>query len=191
MDKTNQPIGRILLKNVRLAFPNLFEPSSVNGEGKPRFSATLILDADDPQIEEIRTRQLAVARDKWREKAGQILKGLEKQDRMALHDGDTKSRYDGFDGKFYISASTPENRPPMVVDRDRTPLSARSGRPYAGCYVNASVELWVQDNQYGQRVNAQLRGIQFFADGESFGGGGSQASVDEFEEYEVDDIPFV
>jgi hypothetical protein len=178
---TTQPTGRILLKNVRLAFPNLFEPTTVAGEGKLRYSATLLIPADHPQIEEIKAAQLAIATAKWAGKAATIVKGLDKQDKLALHDGDTKSKYDGFPGNFFISAAAQENAAPTVIDRDRSPLSARSGRPYAGCFVNASIELWAQDNSYGQRVNAQLRGIQFYQDGDSFSAG-RPADADEFEE---------
>lgn len=177
----NQPTGRILLKNVRLAFPNLFEPTTVAGEGKPRYSATLIIPADHPQLAEIRAKQDAVAQAKWGQKAAAVVKGLDKQDKLALHDGDTKVKYDGFPGNFFISAAAQENAAPTVIDRDRSPLSARSGRPYAGCFVNASLEFWAQDNSYGQRINAQLRGIQFYADGDSFSAG-RPADADEFEE---------
>jgi hypothetical protein len=175
------PASRLLLKNLRLAFPNLFEATTVAGEGKPRYSATLLIPADHPQIEEIRKAQIAVATAKWGAKAAAILKGLEKQDKLALHDGDTKSKYDGFPGNFFISAAAQENAAPTVIDRDRSPLSIKSGRPYAGCFVNASIELWAQDNNYGQRVNAQLRGIQFYSDGDSFSAG-RPADADEFEE---------
>lgn len=187
MTTSANPIGRILIKDARLAFPNLFEATTVNGEGAPRYSATLILPADHPQLEEIRAKQIAVAKAKWLDKAPAIMKGLDKQDRLALHDGDVKAKYDGFAGNFFIAASAQENKPPTVVDRDRSPLSARSGRPYAGCFVNASIELWVQDNAYGQRINAQLRGVQFLRDGDSFGSGGGAASADEFEALEVED----
>lgn len=181
MSTQAKPIGRILLKNVRLAFPNLFEPTTVAGEGKPRYSACLLIPADHPQIAEIRAAQGAIAKEKWHDKAATIVRGLDKQDKLALHDGDTKSNYDGFPGNFFINAAAQENAAPTVIDRDRSPLSARSGRPYAGCFVNASIELWAQDNSYGQRVNAQLRGIQFYADGDSFSAG-RPADADEFEE---------
>ncbi|WP_244126983.1 ssDNA-binding protein, partial [Xylella fastidiosa] len=64
---------------------------------------------------------------------------------------------------------------------DRTPLAAQDGRPYAGCYVNANIELWAQDNNYGKRINASLGGVQFLRDGEAFAGGGV-ASVEDFED---------
>lgn len=182
---TNQPIGRILLKNVRLSFAQgLFEATTMPGadaNAKPKFNCGLIIPPDHPQIEEIRTKQKAVAKEKWNAKADAIFKALEKQDKLALHDGDAKPNYDGYPGNFFLSPSAQENAAPTVIDRDRTPLKKTSGRPYSGCYVNASIELWAQDNGYGQRMNAQLRGIQFFADGDSFSAG-RPADSDEFED---------
>lgn len=177
---TNQPIGRILLKDVRLAFPNLFEPTTVNGEGKPRYSATFILPADHPQLEEIRQKIEAVAREKWKDKAAAILNSLYKTGKVALHDGDEKAQYDGFAGNLFVTASAQENAAPIVIDRDRSPLTQRSGRPYAGCYVNVSLEFWAQDNAYGKRINCTLRGVQFYQDGDSFSAG-RPASADEFD----------
>lgn len=175
------PIGRILLKNVRLSFPALFEPTTVAGEGKPRYSAALLIGTDHPQLAEINQKIEAIAKDKWKDKGAAVLAGLRKTDKVALHDGDTKTQYDGFPGNWFISAASQENAPPTVIDRDRSPLSAKSGRPYAGCFVNASLEFWAQDNQYGKRVNCTLRGIQFYADGDSFSAG-RPADADEFDE---------
>jgi hypothetical protein len=73
---------------------------------------------------------------------------------------------------------------PLVIDKDKSPLTEQDGKPYAGCFVNASVELWPQDNNYGKRVNASLRGVQFFRDGDAFAGGGA-ASEDEFDDLAV------
>jgi hypothetical protein len=92
---------------------------------------------------------------------------------------------------MYVSAASKTR--PLVLDSNKTPLTDEDGKPYGGCYVNASIEIWAQDNQFGKRINAQLRGIQFVKDGDAFGGGGSPASADEFEELEatsegVDDL---
>lgn len=169
----------IKLKNVRLAFPALFEAKTVNGEGDPAFSAVFLLDADDPQVAEINQALVAVAKEKWGQKADAILKQLRAAGKVALRDGDEKAQYDGFEGNFYLSARMSTR--PTVVDRDRTPLVAADGRPYAGCYVVASVELWAQDNGYGKRINAGLRGVQFLRDGDAFGGL-RPATPDEFDD---------
>jgi acyl-CoA synthetase (AMP-forming)/AMP-acid ligase II len=180
---TAAPSGRILLKNVRLAFPKLFEAVAVNAGDKPQFGATLIIPLDHPQIDEIVSKMDAVGREKWGDKWTTTKKLLEKQDRLALHDGDLKAKYDGFAGNYFISANAKEDTPPTIIDRDRSPLTARSGRPYAGCYVNASLDFWPQKDhpKGGSRINAQLRGVQFFEDGDAFSAG-RPADSDEFED---------
>jgi len=174
---------KILLKDVRLAFPVLFEARTVNGEGKPAFSASFLMDGADPQVEAINNAIEQVAKDKWGAKAPTVLKQMRAQDKACLHDGDLKADYDGFGGCLYVSARNPVR--PLTIDRDRSPLTEADGRPYAGCFVNASIELWAQDNNYGKRVNASLRGVQFLRDGDAFAGGGA-ASEDEFDMVEDD-----
>lgn len=173
---------KIALANVRLAFPALFEAKTVNGEGEPAFSASFILPANHPQIAKIKEALEQLGKDKWGAKWPQVKKEIEAKDRTALHDGDTKADYEGYAGNFFISARNKTRV--TVVDRDRTPLVQADGKPYAGCYVNASIELWCQDNNYGKRINASLRGVQFLKDGEAFAGGGV-ASEDEFEDLDV------
>ncbi len=70
---------------------------------------------------------------------------------------------------------------PTVIDRDRTALIQADGRPYAGCYVNAVVDIWAQDNNFGKRINASLSGVQFLRDGDAFAGGGV-AAPDDFDD---------
>lgn len=170
---------KLLLKNVRLAFPNLWTATTVNGEGKPAFSASFLLPKNHPQIEEIRKAMRSVAKAKWAAKADAVYAIAEKTDKLALHDGDTKAQYGGFEGNLFV-ASRSQVRP-SVFGPDLSPLSESDGKPYAGCYVNANIEFWAQDNNYGKRINAQLRGVQFLRDGDSFGGGSGAAAEDEFE----------
>jgi hypothetical protein len=73
-----------------------------------------------------------------------------------------------------------------VVDLQGNPLVTTDGKPYAGCYVNANIDVWWQDNKYGKRVNASLRSVQFVKDGESFGAGPLDAAK-EFEDVTADE----
>ncbi len=181
-----QPIGRIMLKGVRLSFAQgLVKASTVPGAGadaKPKWNCGLILDPDHPQLAEIKKIQERVAKDKWKDKGKAIHDALEKKDRLALHDGDGKPSYDGYPGNFFLSPNADENKRPTMLDGSKNNLDEKAVARvlYSGCYVNASIELWAQDNQFGQRINSQLRGIQFLRDGDAFGSGGS-ASEDEFE----------
>ena len=170
---------KLKLNNVRLSFPVLFEAKTVNGEGKPAFSASFLIDPADPQVKALNQAIEQVARDKWGAKADAILKQMRATDKVALHDGDLKSNYDGFPGNLYVSARSTTR--PLVIDKDKSPLTEQDGKPYAGCYVNASIELWAQDNNYGKRVNASLRGVQLVRDGDAFAGGAA-AGEDEFDD---------
>lgn len=179
-----QPIGRIMLKNVRLSFAQgLFNATVMAGsalDAKPKFNCGLIIAPDHPQLKEIRQKQEAVAKEKWKEKAPAILKALEKQDRLALHDGDIKPNYDGYPGNFFLSPSAQETSRPTLLNSNKGNVTEKDGVLYSGCYVNASIELWAQDNGFGQRVNCQLRGVQFWRDGDAFAAG-RPADSDEFE----------
>jgi hypothetical protein len=170
---------KLKLLNVRLAFPQLFEAETVAGEGKPAHSGTFLIDPADPQVKAINAAIDATAKEKWGAKADGILKQMRAADKVCLHNGDLKATYDGFPGNLFISARNPLR--PTVVDADKTPLTEKDGRPYAGCYVHVVLELWAQDNQYGKRVNATLMGVQFYKDGDSFTGGGV-ASADDFDD---------
>ena len=170
---------KVNLKNVRLSFPNLFEPQQVQGQGKPRYSASFLLLPSDPQVAALNKAIDEAGKEKWKDKAPAILTALRAQDKVALHNGDLKADYDGYAGMYYVSAGNLVK--PLVLDRDKTVLAPADGKPYGGCYVNAQIEVWAQDNQFGKRVNASLLGVQFFKDGDAFAAG-APASADDFED---------
>lgn len=160
-----------MIRNARLAFPQIWEPKTVNGEGEPSFSALLIIDAKDPQIKLIEAEIEKTALNKWGAKAQEMMRLMKAKGNLALHNGEEKANYDGFgEGTMYVSCRAKASQRPLIVDRNRNMLTINDGRPYAGCYVNAMVDFWAQDNNYGKRVNAQLGGLQFVQDGDAFSG---------------------
>ena len=163
------PDNQIKLLNVRLSFPDLWKAKAVTEGAEPKFGAHFLLDKKEAadQIKQIKAEIWALAKEKWQDKAKEMIqKG---KIHVCLHEGNEKE-YDGYtDDNMFISANSP-NRP-LIIDWDKGPLSKEDGRPYAGCYVNAIIRLWVQDNQFGKRVNAELLGVQFAKKGEAFGGG--------------------
>jgi hypothetical protein len=170
---------KIKLLNVRLAFPVLWTAKAFGGEGKADFGASMLIDPADPQVKTINAAIDATAKEKWGAKAPEILKTLRATDKVCLHNGDSKASYEGFPGNLFVSARNAAR--PTVVGPDKSPLVEADGKPYAGCYVHAVLELWAQDNKFGKRVNATLMGVQFYADGDSFTGGGV-ASEDDFDD---------
>ena len=171
---------KISLKNVRLSFPDIWEPRAINAGDTPRFGATFLIDPKDPQVAEIRNAIKQVASEKWGAKAAAQLAAIEAAQKTCLHDGNTKA-YDGYAGMLYVSAGAPEDKPPLVLGLDRRPLAKASGQPYAGCYVTAVIDIWAQDNAFGKRINAGLKGVQFARHGDAFSGS-APATVDDFED---------
>lgn len=170
-------MSKITLKNVRISFPSVFRKATFSGE-ETKFEATFLMDKEDQadQIAGIEGKIDALLKEK--------LKGVKlKADKICLKDGDDID-YAGYAGNMSIKASSAKR--PLVLGRDRSPLTEEDGKIYAGCYVNAIIELWAQNNTYGKRINANLLGVQFIKDGEPFADGVS-ASVNDFDVFDDDD----
>lgn len=182
MEKTT-PAARVMLLRTRLAFPTLNEAEAFQGEGAKRFSGTLLFEKDSESHKACKAAMLAAAEAKWPGKGAAAVKALSAGLKTALQDGDTKTQYDGFEDMMFVSAHSQAANPPRLLDGQRKELPRNTGMIYPGCYVNASIEFWAQDNKWGKRINAQLRGVQFCADGDSFAAG-TAASPDEFGEVE-------
>ena len=184
---------KVQLLAVRLAFADIFEPVKIGDDpsSKPRFGCILILPPalkamhvkDDKSVVQFPMAEVVrqVAAEKWKAKAEGVLTVLRQKDRVAYVAGPKANKtgdiYDGFEGMHHVRTSN-EARP-ILLDRNKSPLTQADGRPYAGCYVNASIDLWAQDNKWGQRINATLLGLQFVRDGDAFSAG-ARPSEDDF-----------
>lgn len=114
---------KVKLSNVRLAFPDLFEATQVNGQGDYKFRATFLIPKNRTDlIEAIESAIKQVATAKWGAKADAVLKSIRGNSmRFNFRDGDEKIEYDGYADHMYIGASNKAR--PLVIDRDRwTPL---------------------------------------------------------------------
>ena len=171
---------KIHLRDVRLLYAAaLFEPQrGPNGEGDLKHSATFGFPPTHPAHQALKEGFRKVAEEKWGAKAAETFAALKAGDRLCLHDGAAKADKEGYAGNMYVSANN--NLKPLIIDGLKQPLTANTGKPYSGCYVNATIELWAQDNRFGKRINANLMGVQFLRDGQRLSGGGV-ASADDFE----------
>lgn len=179
---------KVKLDNVRLSFPSLHTPEQFQGEGTFNYRAQFLFEPGSKTHKDIMEKIGAVAKEKWTEKKyKQILETIKTQsNKFCIADGNTKD-YDGYKGMLALSASRKrESGKPLVIDRNKTPLTAEDGKPYAGCYVNATVEIWAQDNpKWGKGIRAQLLAVQFLKDGDAFGAGAA-GDPDEFEDLSME-----
>lgn len=179
MTEQKQKDTLVRLDDVRIAFcSSLWVPEQVNGQGKPAHSASFLMPLTHPALADLKEAIRSVAIGKWGDEAGPILQQLVAGDRVCLRSGDRKANYQGFAGNMFVSSRSYSR--PLIIAQDKSALLASDGKPYSGCFVNAQISIWAQANQYGKRINAQLGGVQFLRDGESFGGG-HIADVSEFD----------
>ncbi len=170
----------IKMANVRLSFPSLFQTEIFGGDDTGKYTATFILDKKEHSetIREVRNEIARLTKEAFR---GKNLPA----DRITLKEGDDLDK-DFYVGKMTIKASTKKR--PLVLNRDKTPLTEEDGVIYAGCHVNAIISLWAQDNNFGKRINGTLEGVMFAGHGEPLSSGG--IDVAEFDMFESDDMPF-
>lgn len=182
----------IYLSNVRLSFPHIIEPQvRVNDAGASRstYGADFIMAPNDPGFTQFMQQYAALAVTKWGEHANQVMQmihadrksrcygsGVEKVDKK------TFKPYLGYDGMAYITAVG--DKPPQMIQLDGKPIDpantmayqAMARKMYGGCYVNAAIKPWLQENKHGRGVRCDLVAIQFAKDGEPFGEGVVDAS---------------
>jgi Protein of unknown function (DUF2815) len=173
------------LKNLRCSFPELGEPRYYQDKkqrenDQRRWSITLLIPYSDPQLKLINDAIEATAKDKWGAKAPVYLENMRGDSKLrCLSDGKTKA-YDGYADHWALTAHRKENDGrPLVLDSDRSPIyqpnneiyPGKQGRIYAGCYVNAHLNFWTQDNSNGRAVRADFLGVQRMRDGDAFSGG--------------------
>ena len=193
---------KLMLRNVRLSFPNIWRPDVVKGrqgekEGKPTYNCNVLIPHADPQIALINKAIEDVVADKWKEKAPLMLQEIRAKDRVPLHNGDFKADYDGYAGMYFLTARS-ETKPlivglvPWQVDDNGQPmrdakgklipneLQETDGRPYGGCYVNLNIDIYAYTKPVNG-VTAGLKGIQFVGDGDAFAGG-PPADPEEFDD---------
>lgn len=169
---------------VRLSFPDLFEAVQYEGKGPFRYNATFLLKPDGENDKKVRAAIAEAANEKFGKKAAVTLKSIENNSNKNCYvPGDLKD-YDGYQGTMALSSHRKQDAGrPLVIDQNKQPLTVADGKPYAGCYVNATVDIYAQDGQ-NTGVRCGLKGVQFAADGDAFSGGGV-ADPDDFDEIDA------
>jgi len=179
---------RVTLKDVRLSYPQLFKARAFGKgkDGEPAFSASFLIDKDS----KIGQANIAAVDDaiyeakiaKWgsKDKFPKF-----KDDKICFHDGDDDEDAPEKQGMMVLSARN--YKKPRVLDRDKQDVVEADGIVYGGCYVDAIVRIWAQDNEWGKRINCSLEGVRFRRDGEAFGA--APFDPDEFEDLDDDERP--
>lgn len=188
----------ILLKDstenpLRLSFNDLWEAKQFRGKGEFRYRAVALLGKAGPQLKIVEAAILAEAQKTWPDK---LPKPTEEGDTFAwqamlrsfkgnslkfcLTNGDLTDT-DGHAGMVVLAANRKQIQGgPEVVDFNKVPLEEGSGKPYSGCYINLSAEIWAQNNE-NKGIRCCLLAVQYVRPGDAFAGG-TRPSADVFDD---------
>jgi hypothetical protein len=196
----------VWLMDIRLSYFYGFDPyegTNEAGQITKTYCTHAIMESTHPDLEKVRQAQREVARAGWGEemvasvdangnavqlpKWQAIMQKLAQQDRLCLHNGNiSKAGEEAYAGKFFVSANS-KVRPTIVATRGGQNVQVQKGdtdAPYSGSRANVLVSVYCQGpngkpSKFGQRINAQLMGVQFLRHDTAFGGG-RVAKMEEF-----------
>lgn len=182
----------IMLKDVRIAFPAIAEKQAI-GDGEPAYGAKFIIVPSSPLVKVLDDGMLAVAKgmDKWKPNNEAIFNKLKEDKKVSFIHAPYCNKngvpYLGFENMFSLGSRNASTQP-TVFDKYGNQVQGVEqikALIYSGCYVNAKIQLWAQDNTYGRRINASLLGVMFSKDGDAFGGA-APAKKEDFASMAVD-----
>lgn len=182
--------NKIVLKNVRISYAHIWEPHSIEGEDKKKFSASLIVSKNDKaQIKAINAAIEAAKemgktnKSKWK---GKIPANL----RISFRDGDVDRPEDeAYENAYFINANS--NTRPGVVNKKLEPIMDQD-EVYSGCFAAVSITFYPYDTPKSG-IAAGLNHIMKLKDGEPLGGRSSAESdfagiaIDDDDDLEDDD----
>jgi len=198
---------KVIVRNVRLGFNDLFEPKSVM-DGDPKYSCTLIC-SDETEItvngKKVAHGSMMQVIDKvLKDKLGKVPAkfknwvyckadgSLGAREEYTNDDGEYHAGFDA--DTFYMSCAKRADKAPngiKVMDQNKEPITAASGRLFAGCYVNVILDVYAMEGKAGVTVQASLEGVQLLRRGESLGITPIDADAEfDIEETTEDENPF-
>lgn len=178
------------LTDVRLSHSKLYEAVEyAAGDGRPRRSANFIVEKGSPTDKLIEAEIAAKVADAFPkpEAAKKWLAGIRGQKTQ-----DCYRAYKDDDGFMNLASHrSAKDGPVGVYDNVIDPqtkkvrvLGENEGRPYDGCYVNATVDIYLQTKGENQGIRCSLIAVQFARDGDAFSGT-KAPSPDDFEAMET------
>ena len=176
-------MGKLILKNVRFSYVNVFEPRE-NDRGKMEYSVCILLPkSDEAQIKQVQDEIATLSADAL----SSIFKGKSKLPstfKIPLHDGDEEKEGNAtFEGMMYLNARS--QRKPEIIDRAKKPITPESGDFYSGAWGMVSVNLYTFDTEGAKGIGVGLNNILKTKDDTKFAGGSTAA--EDFGSIELDD----
>lgn len=178
MTAKNQRNDVLVLKNVRLSFPKLFEKVKTNDTGVPKYSLACLMDPETKHgaanIQAVKDMQMRIAKSVWKDNAEKVLRAVDR-DRRLLRNGEHATNqegdvYAGYEGMNYITASS--TREFKILNRDKS-IAGKNDQEkfYGGCYADVVLACYAitDRDKGGNGLFASIEIVRWRADGEPFG----------------------
>lgn len=175
---------KVQLRNVRASYVNVHTPRKKNDDQEAKYEITFILD------EKVNATEIAAIKKAQAELMNDPKFGGKKPLKFALRKGDdTPDRADDpalGPNKWTVGARSKIK--PKIVDILKNELSVDSGKPYSGCYVHATIDVYPYNNVKEQTrgISSEIIAVMFVKDGERLGGRGPVDVDEEFGDVEAD-----
>lgn len=177
-------MGKLILKNVRFSYVNVFEPRE-NDRKKLEYSVCILLPKSDKAQIKIVQDEIAALQKEFMETKMKGKTKLPPGFKIPLHDGDDEKEGNAtFEGMMYLNART--QRKPEVIDRAKKAITPESGDFYSGAWGAVSVNLYTFDTEEGAKgIGVGLNNIMKTKDDTKFAGGST--AIEDFGNIVLDD----
>lgn len=169
----------VVLKNVRISFPDLFKPGKPMNEGDAaKYGCQSIIDKGSEAETAAKAAMMQTAQETFGPNWKAIVQAMEKT-KKCLRNGDDNldkegNIREGYAGKMYLVARNKAK--PALVGRKNPDgtfqyLTEEDGKPYGGCFANVKVDIKAMKakEKIPNQIYASLLAVQFVRDGDAFG----------------------
>ena len=163
----------IKLKNCRFSYAHLWEPRAAPGSTDKKFSVSLIIPKDHPQIGDIKAAIAKEIDEKWPDPKKRPAKL-----NNPLRDGDAERPNDAaYEGSYFINASCFDKYPPLVYDGQQQKVLDNSFWT-SGDYGHCLFDLYPFEKPQNRGIGVGLKQVMFLRKGEPLGYSNSKPAFD-------------
>jgi hypothetical protein len=169
---------------VRFSYAHVFEPSSMDGDTKEKYSVSLIIPKSDTKTVNRIKQAIKAALEEG--KSSKFGGKIPKVYRNPLRDGDEERDEDKAYADSYFLNAKSDTRP-GIVDAELSAIMSPE-EFYSGCYGRASITLYPYDYNGSKGIAVGLNNLQKLRDGDPLGAAKVSAEDDFSDDFEDNDL---
>lgn len=174
--------SKLTTGKVRFSYLHVWEPDT-QGEGEPKYSASLIIPKSDKATLAKINKAIEVATQEGKSK--KFGNAIPKNLKTPLRDGDEERPEDEAYADCYFLSARSKNKPLLLNSRKEPISPMEQDTLYSGCYGYASLTFYAYNSNGSKGIAVALNALMKGGDGEPLGG--AKASAEDFAAITVED----